>query len=93
MYIILNYSIERMMTHIACSVHDTTLHLHCLALTPTYQPDALPTSPNQDRLLRLTCYNQDGFPNSIYEYEQSFINYKNLSMTMIFCVIILLLAP
>jgi hypothetical protein len=46
--------------------------------TPTYQPEALPASPNQNRSLRLTCYSLDGFPNSIYDYEQSFINYKDL---------------
>jgi hypothetical protein len=48
------------------------------ALIPTYQPEALPASPNQDKSLRLTCYSLEGFPSSIYDYEQSFISYKDL---------------
>jgi hypothetical protein len=51
---------------------------HYLALKSTYRPEALPASPNQDRSLRLTCYSLDGFLSSIYDYEQSFINYKDL---------------
>jgi hypothetical protein len=61
-----------MMTHVIRSVYDTTLHLH-QHINPT-----LTASPNQDRLLRLTCYSLDGFFNSIYDYEQSFINFKEL---------------
>jgi hypothetical protein len=51
---------------------------HYLALTLTYQPEVLPASPNQDISLRLTCNSLDGFPSSIYDYGQSFINYKDL---------------
>jgi hypothetical protein len=49
-----------------------------LALTLTYQPKTLSASPNQDRSLRLTCFSLDGFPSSIYDYKQDFINYKDL---------------
>jgi hypothetical protein len=64
---------------------------HYLALIITYLPETLPTFPNQDRSLRLIYYNLDEFSKSIYDYKQSFINYKDLYLTMIFCVIIYLL--
>jgi len=57
------------------SFGDGTIYL---ALTPIYQSEALLASPNQDKSLRLTCYSIYGFPNSIYEYEQSYINYNDL---------------
>jgi hypothetical protein len=57
-----------------------------MLITPIYQPETILVSPNQDRSLRLICYSIDGFPNSIYDYKQSF-------MTIIFCVIISLLTP
>jgi hypothetical protein len=56
MYIIINHSVEK---------NDDSRSpfgaWHYLALTPTYQLEALPTSPNQDILLRLTCYSLDEF--------------------------------
>jgi hypothetical protein len=51
--------------------------LYYFALTSTYQPEALSAFANQDRLLRLICNYLHGFFNSIYEYEQYFISYKD----------------
>jgi hypothetical protein len=49
---------------------------HYLAVRPIYQPEALLSFPNQNRSLRLTCNSLEGFLNSIYDYEQSFLSYK-----------------